>query len=98
MTEPGSVEYSHLAGARMLLEPYDGWSSRIPDDPSQWQQRLFPLIRGIRNAEHDGGRNLREIAAELRLAADLFQEFPGGSHKALNRIPLAATEERTPQV
>lgn len=96
MTNPGSVDYWALEGARVLLAPYDGWSTRIPDAPAQWQRRLFPLIRGIRNAAYDGGRNLREIAAELRVAADLFQDCP--THKALNRIPRAETEERTPQV
>ncbi|MER5804584.1 hypothetical protein FNV62_31995 [Streptomyces sp. RLB3-17] len=98
MTHPEALEYSNFAGARMLLEPYYGWSRRIPDEPSEWQKKLFPLIRGIRTAERDGGRNLREIATELRLAAELFEEFPGGSHKALNRIPCAETEERTSEV
>ncbi|WP_406174067.1 hypothetical protein [Streptomyces sp. NBC_00996] len=31
------------------------------------------------------------------MAADLFERSPDGSHKALNRIPRAATEERTPE-
>lgn len=55
MTHQESVDYSHLAGARMLLQSYDGWSLRIPDDPGQWQKQLFPLLRGIRNAEAEGG-------------------------------------------
>lgn len=96
MTDQESVGYSHLAGARKLLEPYDGWSRRIPDDSAEWQKKLFPLIRGIKNAELDGGRTLPEIAAELRVAADLFEAFPDGSHGALNRIPQARTESRTP--
>ncbi|MEU7054623.1 hypothetical protein [Streptomyces sp. NPDC046197] len=97
MTDQGSVEYTHLAGARVLLEPYDGWSRRIPDDAAEWQKKLYPLIRGIRTAELDGGRTLCEIAAELRVAADLFETHPDGSHPALGKIPRAATESRTPE-
>ncbi|MGV9352462.1 hypothetical protein [Streptomyces misionensis] len=96
MTNPGSVDYWSLEGARVLLSPYDQWGTGIPDDPAQWQSRLFPLIRGMRNAEQDGGRNLREIAAELRVAADLFEADP--MHEALGRIPRAETEDRTPRV
>ncbi|WP_157857465.1 hypothetical protein [Streptomyces yerevanensis] len=98
MKDRGRVDYWALEGARMLLSRYDGWSRRIPEDPAQWQKELFTLIRGIRNAEKDGGRNLREIAAELRLAASLFEESPEGAHEALRRIPHSATEERTPEV
>jgi hypothetical protein len=98
MTDQESVEYSNLTGARMLLEPYEGWSRRIPDDSAEWRKKLFPLIRGIKNAELDGGRTLREIAAELYVAAGLFEAFPDGSHGALNKIPQAATESRTPEV
>ncbi|GAA0659871.1 hypothetical protein GCM10009535_44080 [Streptomyces thermocarboxydovorans] len=98
MTDREHVDYWTLQGARLLLDRYDGWSRRIPDDPARWQNDLFPLIRGIRSAEMDGGRNLREIAFQLRLAADLFEESPAGTHAALKRIPRAATEERTPDV
>ncbi|WP_330258734.1 hypothetical protein OG586_11860 [Streptomyces murinus] len=50
----------------------------------------------MRTAEQDGGRNLREIAAELRVAAELFEVRP--EDEALGRIPRAETEDRTPQV
>ncbi|TXJ84295.1 hypothetical protein E2C11_06850 [Streptomyces lavendulae] len=50
----------------------------------------------MRTAEQDGGRNLREIAAELRVAADLFEVRP--EDEALGRIPRAESEDRTPQV
>lgn len=96
MTDVRSVDYWSLEGARVLLAPYDGWNTRIPDDSAQWRRRLFPLIRGMRTAEQDGGRNLREIAAELCLAAELFEVCP--THEALGRIPRAETEDRTPQV
>ncbi|OYP17440.1 hypothetical protein CFC35_25500 [Streptomyces sp. FBKL.4005] len=91
-------EYSSLAGARLLLEPFDGWGNSIPLDPAVWQERLFPLIRGIKNAESDGGRTLAETASELRVAADLFEEFPDGGPEAIRRIPRAAEAARTPQV
>ncbi|MEW2275401.1 hypothetical protein [Streptomyces griseofuscus] len=90
------MDYWSLQGARVLLAPYDRWDSRIPDDSTQWQRRLFPLIRGMRTAEQDGGRNLREIAAELRVAAELFEVRP--EDEALGRFPRAETEDRTPQV
>lgn len=96
MTDSRSVDYWSLQGARVLLAPYDGWDTRIPDDSAHWRVRLFPLIRGMRTAEQDGGRNLREIAAELRVAAALFEIRP--EDEALGRIPRAETEERTPQV
>lgn len=98
MTELKYIDYANLAGARLLLEPFDRWGNSIPDDPAEWQKRLFPLIRGVQNAVRDDGRNLREVAAELRTAAELYQEFPDGTHRALQRIPHAETEERTPQV
>ncbi|MCG0065423.1 hypothetical protein L0F81_19355 [Streptomyces tricolor] len=98
MTQPESVKYSSLAGARLLLEPFEGWGNSIPLDPTAWQEKLFPLIRGIKNAERDGGRTLSEIATELRIAADLFERFPDGGAAALQRIPSAAEASRTPQV
>ncbi|WP_432153977.1 hypothetical protein [Streptomyces tricolor] len=81
-----------------MLEPFDGWGNSIPLDPAVWQERLFPLIRGIKNAESDGGRTLAETASELRVAADLFEEFPDGGSEAIRRIPRAAEAARTPQV
>ncbi|MBM4824360.1 MULTISPECIES: hypothetical protein [Streptomyces] len=98
MTRPEPVQWSSLAGARLLLEPFDGWGRSIPLDPAVWQERLYPLIRGIKNGEHDGGRTLTEIATELRIAADLFEEYPDGSADALRRIPCAVDASRTPQV
>ncbi|GGX93605.1 hypothetical protein [Streptomyces anandii] len=97
-THGKAVEYWQLAGARTLLSPYEGWSKRIPDDAAEWRERLFTLVRGLRTASEDGARHPAEISAELRLAADLFEAFPDGSHKALKNLPRAATEERTPGV
>ncbi len=44
------------------------------------------------------GRNLYEIAAELRLAADLFARDPAGGHPALANFPRAEPAARTPEV
>ncbi|MFF6995194.1 hypothetical protein ACFY93_09580 [Streptomyces sp. NPDC008313] len=98
MSDFGAVDYRNLEGARLLLEVYEGWGRGIPDDAEVWRSRLFPIIRGMNNAASDGGRTLREIAAELRLAAELFIQEPDGSHRALSRVARAETVERTPEV
>ncbi|MGQ4478582.1 hypothetical protein [Streptomyces sp. SAS_276] len=92
------VRYFALEGARTLLSQYRGFSNPVPDNAEAWRRDLFPVIRGLWNAGEDGGRNLHEIAAELRLAADLFAQDPAGGHPSLANFPRAEPAARTPEV
>ncbi|MGP9019136.1 hypothetical protein ACT1U9_12060 [Streptomyces sp. BR1] len=91
-----TIEYFRLAGARTLLEPFR--HGTLPGDPGEWQPALAPLIRGLANSAEGGGRNLYEIAAELRLAADLFAAAASDLPPALQHIPSANPADRTPTV
>ncbi|MFF6989533.1 hypothetical protein [Streptomyces sp. NPDC010273] len=94
----GLTEYFALEGARTLLSRYRDVGKPVPDDAEAWRRDLFPVIRGLWNAGADGGRNLHEIAAELRLAADLFARDPAGGHPSLANFPRAEAAARTPEV
>ncbi|MFG2148019.1 hypothetical protein ACGFRG_28090 [Streptomyces sp. NPDC048696] len=91
-----TIEYFRLAGARTLLEPFR--NGTLPGDPGEWRAALAPLIRGLANSAEEGGRNLYEIAAELRLAADLFAAAPSDPPPAVQHIPPADPADRTPAV
>ncbi|GAA3792482.1 hypothetical protein ACFS5L_12180 [Streptomyces phyllanthi] len=91
------AEYFSLQGARVLMARYEGFLQSVPDDASVWRRELFPMVRGMWNAAEGGGRELYEVAAELRRAADLFEQHPDGSHHALKKLPKAETEVRTPK-
>jgi hypothetical protein len=90
--------YAALAGARTLLARYGNFGRPVPDDAEQWRRDLFPVIRGLWVAGESGGRNLYEIAAQLRRAADLFEGEPDGGHSSLAGFPMAEPEGRTPEV
>jgi hypothetical protein len=95
ITRQDMIEYFRLEGSRDLLRGYGRYQNNIPDDASEWNQELFPVVRGIWNPEMSGGRNRCEIGAQLRTAADLFESYPDGSHRVLDNFPIGSPEERT---
>lgn len=91
-----STPYFQLLGARLLLAPVRGG---IPVDTDLWKSALASQIRGLWTCSKENGRNLHEIAVELRAAADLF-EASGSTAlpHALKNMPRANPVNRTPAV
>lgn len=90
------ADYFSVSGARLLLSCYAGFPEVIPDDASTWRADLFPMMRGIWNSQVSGGRSIYEISTELRRVADLFEQYPDGSHRSLKNLPKSESGSNTP--
>ncbi|MFE0043142.1 hypothetical protein [Streptomyces albireticuli] len=93
------IEYFRFEGARTLLSTYE--LVGVPDNETEWQCGLAPMLRALYVAGVGNGRTLYEVAHQLRIAADLFAVHLGSEEEmpnSLKRIPVAVTRERTPTV
>ncbi|MGW3727985.1 hypothetical protein [Streptomyces sp. NPDC000851] len=68
MLSEETINHFRFAGARVLLSVFRGGG--IPALPEERQAALEPAIRALWQAGEGGGRNLYEIAAQVRLIAD----------------------------
>ncbi|MFE3826235.1 hypothetical protein [Streptomyces sp. NPDC059092] len=96
MLSQGAREYFRLSGARALLAAFA--PEGVPDDAVRRNAVLAPVLRGFSYAEQGGGRNLYEVADQIRTVADLFGADPAGASPALKNIPHVIPMERTPAV
>lgn len=90
---PRQREHFRISGARALLKPFH---RKLPVERDLWEPIVAPMVRGMDYAAAGGGRNLWEVAAELRLTADLFTDALTKGTPLPKRIPQASPLDMTP--
>ncbi|MFD4557466.1 hypothetical protein ACFWP5_24625 [Streptomyces sp. NPDC058469] len=70
MLEEETINYFRFSGARTLLSAF---RHRAPDPIEEHAAALEPSLRSLWLAGERGGRNLYEVAAEVRLMADALE-------------------------
>ena len=79
MLSEDTVNHFRFEGVRVLLSVFRG--GRMPDRPEERDTVLEPVLRSLWLAGERGGRNLYEVAAEVRLIADALD--PGAHSGAV---------------
>jgi hypothetical protein len=82
MLSEDTINHFRFEGARVLLSVFRGRG--IPVEPEGREAALEPAIRALWQAGEGGGRNLYEVAGEVRLIADAL------SPEARNRCGVPA--------
>jgi hypothetical protein len=76
MLEEETINYLRFEGARTLLSVF---RRRVPDPVGERAAGLEPALRSLWLAGERGGRNLYEVAAQVRLMADVLEPGVVGS-------------------